>query len=62
MSHADRHDAAQEVEVLLALGVPNKLALGVVNHHRVLEIRGDTIEKKFLFLGDDFISGHGVLL
>ena len=59
VAHADRHDAAQKVEKLLALGVPNVLALGMVDHHRVLEVGGDTVEKVFLLFANDFVVSHG---
>ena len=62
MPHADRHDAAQEVEKLLPLAIPNVLALGVVNHHGVLEVSGDAVEKVFLLFANDFVFGHGLLM
>ena len=61
VAHTDGHDAAQEVEKLLALDVPNVLALGMVNHHRVLEVGGDAVEKVFLLFANDFVFGHGNL-
>ena len=61
MADADGHDAAQEIEKLLALDVPNILALGMVDHHRVLEVGGDAVEKVFLLFANDFVFSHGFL-
>jgi hypothetical protein len=61
VAHADGYNSAQKIKELLSFNVPNVLALGVVNHHRVFEVSGDTVENVFLLFANDFVFGHGSL-
>ena len=51
-------DAAEEVEVLVAVEVPEVLHLAAVGDQRLLEVVGDRGPEIFLVLGDDFVAAR----
>ena len=58
---ADAHgdDAAEEVEILVAVGVPDVLVLGAVDDQRLFVIVEDGGEEEFLIGKNDLVFGHG---
>jgi hypothetical protein len=63
VAHADGDDAAEKVQVLIAVGVPNVLVLGVGDDQRLLVVMKDA-RKQVLALSEKdllFVIG-GVML
>ncbi len=58
MAHGDGHDAAEEIQILVAINVPYVLHGRMVGHERVVVIRGDGREKVLLMFPDNFVFGH----
>ena len=58
VADADRHDAAEEIEILVAVGVPDVLVLGARDHQRLLVIVKDRGKQKLPIGQDDFVLGH----
>ena len=56
MSQPDRHDPAEEIEVLVPLDVPQVLHRGVVGHERVLIVVRHRRPQIFLVLADDLFA------
>ena len=56
--HAHRDDAAEEIQVLVAVGVPHVLVLGARHHQRLLVVMEDRGEQEFLVGENDFVFGH----
>ena len=59
VADADRDNAAKEIEVLIAIRIPDVLVLGMVNHQRLLEVVKNGREEKLLVRENDFFFGHG---
>jgi hypothetical protein len=62
MAHAHRHDAAQEIQVLIAIRIPEVLILGARNHQRLLIEVEDRGKQKLLIGKNNFVFGHGSCL
>ncbi len=62
VAHADGDNAAQKVEILLAVHVEEVLALAVVEHQRVFVIGGDAVEQIVFVLANNFVFGHSSIL
>ena len=58
MADADGDNAAEEVEILLALDVPDVLHLGVIHGNGIGEVVGDRREDVFLLLAVDLCAGE----
>ncbi len=58
VADADRENAAEEVEELLAVGVVDVLVLGVVDDQRFVVIGRHARKKILLLLIDDFFFVH----
>ena len=58
VADADGDDAAEEIEVLVAVGVPDVLILGARDDQRFLEVMEDGGEEEFLVGEDDFFFGQ----
>ena len=56
--HADRQDAAEEVEVVATVGVLDEHPLAGLDGQRVLVVGGDVGEEEFLLLAADFGGVH----
>ena len=54
----DGQDAAEEVEILAAVQVPDVLHLAAVGDQRLLVVVGDGGPEVFLVLGDDFVAAR----
>ena len=59
---ADAHgdDAAEEIQVLIAIGVPDVLVLGAGDYQGLFVEMKNGGEEVFLIRNDDFFFGHGV--
>ena len=60
MAHADGENAAEEVQILVAVRVPDELIFGMIQNQRLLEVMEDGREQKILIGENDFFFGHGV--
>ena len=58
MTNRDGHDAAEEVEILVAIGIPEILHAGVICDERLREVRCDRWEKILLMFANDFFFSH----
>ena len=58
MADADSEDATEEIEILVAIGIPDKLVFGAFDHERVFEIVEDGREEEFFLREDDFLFSH----
>ena len=56
VAHADGHDPAEEIEVLVALDIPQVLHRAVVGHQRMLVIVRHRRPQKLLVLADHFFA------
>src|SRR5271167_2131867 len=56
MTHADGHDAAKKIEILVTLDVPQVLHRGAVRHQRILVVVGDRRPNEFLVLTHHFVA------
>src|ERR1035438_8736981 len=59
VAHADGDDAAQKIQVLIAVGVPDVLILGARYDERLLEVMKNRRKQIFLVGENDFVFGHG---
>ena len=62
MAHAHGDDPAEEVQVLIAVGVPDILILGARDDQRLLIVMKDGGEEEFLISENDFVFSHGLYL
>src|SRR5471030_157497 len=58
MAHAYRNNAAEEVQILMAVGIPHILILGVRDHHRFLVVMKNRRKQVFLISENDFVFCH----
>ena len=58
MADGDSHDAAKEIQVLVALGVPQVLHAGVISHQRFRVISADGRKEVLLMLFEYLFFGH----
>ncbi len=58
MADADGDDAAEEIQVLIAVGVPHVLILGVRDHQRLLVVMEDGGEKVVAIGEENVLFGH----
>ena len=58
MADADSEDATEEIEILVAIGIPDKLVFGAFDDERVFEIVKDRGEEEFFLGEDDFLFSH----
>ncbi len=58
MPDADRDDAAEKIEVLIAVGIPNVLIFGVGDDQRVLVVMEDGRKKMVAIGEEDLFFGH----
>ena len=58
VANADGEDAAEEIEVLVAVGIPDELVFGAFDDERVFEVMEDRGEEEFFLGEDDFLFGH----
>ena len=58
VTDANRHDAAKEIEILLALDIVDIAPFGMVNDQRLFVIVGYDGKKVLLVLFDDFLLFH----
>jgi len=56
--HGDGQDAAEEIEVPVAVKIPQVLHLAAVGDERLLEVVGHRGPKVFLVFGDDFFAAR----
>ena len=59
VANGDGEDAAEKVEVLAALDVPDVLHFGTIGDERPLVVIGDGWPDEFFMLGDDFVAAGG---
>lgn len=59
VADGDSEDAAKEIEVLVAVEIPDVLHRAAVGHQRLLEVVGHRGPEVFLVLGDDFVALRG---
>ena len=58
VADADGDDAAEEIEILVAVGVPDVLIFRARHDQRLLEIMKDRREKEFFIGKNDFVFCH----
>ena len=58
MANADGDDAAEEIQVLISVRIPNVLILGVRNHERFLVVMEYRRKKIVAIREDDLFFGH----
>jgi hypothetical protein len=58
VTHAHRYDAAEEIEILVPVRVPNVLVFGARDNERVFEVIENRGEKKLLPGQNDFLFRH----
>jgi len=56
VADGDGQDAAEEIEVLVAVEIPEVLHLAAVGDQGLLEVVGDRGPEVFFVLGDDFVA------
>ncbi len=61
MADADGHDAAEEIEVLIPVDVPDVLIFRLGHHQRLFEIVKNAGKQMLLIRENDFLFGHGWL-
>jgi len=61
MTDAHGKNSAEEVQILVAVGVPHILVLGACQHQRLLKVVEDGWEQALLTRQDDFVFSHVVL-
>ena len=54
VADADRHDATEEIQILVAVGVPDELVLGFGHHQRFRKVVENAREDVFLVRENDF--------
>ena len=59
VAHAHRNDAAEEVEILVAVRIPDVLIFRVRDDQRFFEVMEDRREKKLPLGEKDFLFRHG---
>ena len=59
VADADRHDAAEEIQIALPLHVPHMLHLAPLQRQRVGKIVGDGGVNVLLFPGNNLFAVHG---
>jgi hypothetical protein len=62
MAHAYGDDAAEEIEVLVAVGIPHVLILGARDYERFFVEVEDAREEEFLVRENDFVFSHELCL
>jgi hypothetical protein len=62
VSYADRDNAAEEVEILSAVGIPNVLILGPLNDQGFFVVVKDGGEQELLTGQKDFVTCHDLWL
>ena len=60
VADADRQNAAEEIQVLVAVGVPDELILGAREHQRFAIVVEHRRKQAFLIRQNDFVFGHAV--
>jgi len=55
MADADGENAAEEIEIFLAVDIVNVVVFGVIHHQRLVVISGHTGEEIFPMLVNDFL-------
>src|SRR5262245_36384156 len=58
VSDADRKNPSEEVQVLIAVGVPDKLVLRASQHQRLAEVMKNSREQALLLRQKDLLLGH----
>ena len=58
VAHAHRDDAAEKIQVLIAVGVPNVLVLGVRDYQRFFVVMEHAREKVLALSQQDLFFGH----
>ena len=58
MAHADRHDAAEAVEIALARFVPDVLHLALDEHERLLVVEKDAGVQELFAQRQHFVGGR----
>jgi hypothetical protein len=58
VAHADGHDAAKKIQILVAVGVPDVLILGARYDQRLFVIMENRGEKIFAIREENFILSH----
>ncbi len=58
MANADGENAAEEIEILVAVGIPDELVFGAFDDERLFEIVKDRGEEEFFLREDDFLFSH----
>ena len=61
VADADGDDAAEEIEVLVAIGVPDVLIFGMRDDQRFLEVMEDRREEEFFLREKDFLFRHELM-
>jgi hypothetical protein len=61
VTDAHGQDAAEEVQVLVAVGIPDELVFGSGQHQRLAEVVENSREQTLLVGQNDFFLGHGLL-
>src|SRR5690349_21919889 len=61
MAHRNRDDAAEEIEVLFAVGVPQVLHAGVVGDQRLGVVGGDGGKQELFIFAGNLFFGHEYL-
>jgi hypothetical protein len=62
VADADGDDAAEEIEVLVAIGIPNVLIFGMRDDQRFPEVIEDRREEEFFLREKDFLFRHNFAL
>ena len=58
VTDADGEDAAEEIKILVAVGIPDELVFGAFDDEWVFEIVKDRGEQKFFLRENDFLFIH----
>jgi len=58
VADTDGYDAAEEIEILIAVDVPDVLVFGVGNDEGFLEVMEDRGKEEFFLREEDLLFGH----
>ena len=62
VTDAHRQDAAEEIQILVAVGIPNVLVFRSGQHKRLAEVVENRREQAFLVGQNDFLLGHTAII
>ena len=56
MPHGNREDAAEKIQILVPVEIPDVLHLAAIGHQRLFKVVGDRGPQEFFVFGDDFLT------